>query len=88
MTVILVNEINHGLLTIAKDYQSAVKFLFNQRWITERTEVWNGRNSWVQLIDEFLGDPLGVMLVEWDINDFNEYWDNSFYLEEMTVYEC
>ena len=87
MTVILVNEDNHGLLTVAKDYKSAVKFLIDNRWIEESMEVWNEDGTYRRL-DEFFGeDVLDIITEKWDIDSFNTFWDGSFLLNEVEVYE-
>ncbi len=87
MTVILVHEDNHGLLTVAKDYKSAVKFLIDNRWIEESMEVWHEDGTYRRL-DEFFGeDVLDIITEKWDIDSFNTFWDGSFFLNEVEVYE-
>ena len=87
MTVILVNEDNHGLLTAAKDYKSAIKFLIDNRWIEESTEVWNEDDTYSRL-DELLGeDAFDIITEKWDIDSFNTFWNGSFFLNEVEVYE-
>ena len=87
MTVILVNKDNHGLLTVAKDYKSAVKFLIDNRWIEESMEVWNEDGTYSRL-DEFFGeDVLDIITEKWDIDSFNTFWNGSFFLNEVEVYE-
>jgi hypothetical protein len=87
MTVILVNEDNHGLLTVAKDYKSAVKFLIDNRWIKESMEVWHEDGTYRRL-DEFFGeDVLDIITEKWDIDSFNTFWDGSFFLNKVEVYE-
>jgi len=88
MTVILVNEDNHDLLTVAKDYKSAIKFLIDNKWIRESTECWNEKNDWWASLKEVLGENcLDIMILEWDIDDFNDFWTGNFVLEEVEVYE-
>ena len=87
MTVILVHEENHGLITVAKDYKSAIKFLINNRWIEESMEVWNEDGTYSHL-DELLGeDAFDIITEKWDIGSFNIFWDGSFFLNEVNVYE-
>lgn len=87
MTVILVNEDSHGLLTVAKDYKSAIKFLINNRWIEESMEVWNEDGTYSHL-DELLGeDALDIITEKWDTDSFNTFWNGSFFLNEVNVYE-
>ena len=87
MTVILVYEENHDLITVAKDYKSAIKFLINNRWIEESMEVWNEDGTYSHL-DELLGeDAFDIITEKWDIGSFNIFWDGSFFLNEVNVYE-
>ena len=87
MTVILVHEENHDLITVAKDYKSAIKFLINNRWIEESMEVWNEDGTYSRL-DELLGeDAFDIITEKWDIDSFNTFWNGSFFLNEVNVYE-
>ena len=87
MTVILVHEENHDLITVAKDYKSAIKFLINNRWIEESMEVWNEDGTYSHL-DELLGeDAFDIITEKWDIDSFNTFWNGSFFLNEVEVYE-
>jgi hypothetical protein len=88
MTVILVNEDNHGLLTVAKDYKSAVKFLIDNGWIKESMEIWDENGISHNRLDELLGeDVLDIITEKWDIDSFNTFWDGSFLLNEVEIYE-
>lgn len=88
MTVILVYEDNHGFLTIAKDYKSAIKFLINDGWIKESMEIWDENGISHSRLDELLGeDAFDIITEKWDIDSFNTFWDGSFFLDEVTVYE-
>ena len=87
MTIILVHEENHDLITVAKDYKSAIKFLINNRWIEESMEVWNEDGAYSRL-DELLGeDAFDIITEKWDIDSFNTFWDGNFILNEVKVYE-
>ncbi len=87
MTVIVINEDNHSMIGVAKNYEAAVNYLINNHWIEDHTEVWDGNISWCWLC-EYLGeDWVDKMVLDWDINHFNDFWDGSFYLNEVEVYE-
>jgi len=87
MTVILVYEENHDLIAVAKDYKSAIKFLINNRWIEESMEVWNEDGTYSRL-DKLLGeDAFDIITEKWDVSSFNIFWDGSFFLNEVNVYE-
>lgn len=84
-TVICVYEDNHGLLTIAKDYVSALDFLIKENWLEDSTEIWAGDYYYTHLVEE-MGEDWADKMRDWDIEHFNDYWENSFYLEEREVY--
>lgn len=91
MKVILVNEDNHGLLCVAKDYYSAFNFLFNGYWIEDYTEIYDGEDEegygiYVR-VKEKLGENWVDDMATWDIKKFNDFWDGSFYLDEVEVVE-
>lgn len=39
MTVITMNEENHGFLGVAKDYKAAIKYLYQTNWLNKDTEI-------------------------------------------------
>lgn len=87
MTVILVNEDNHGLVTVAKDYKSAIKFLINHGWIEKSMEVWS-EDGMYSCLDELLGeDVIDIMTEKWDVDSFNTFWKGDFFLDVVEVYE-
>lgn len=88
MNVITINEDNHGMIGIALNYYNAVKWLIDDGWIDDYTEVAehseNNNCNWVRL-NEIYEDWADRMLNEWDINNFNEFWEGSFYLDSVKV---
>ena len=85
MKVIIMNEDNHGFIGLAKDYPSAVKFLIDNGWLDDYTEVWVRENEWARL-SEVLGEDWADKMENWGVENFNDYWDGSFYFEEREVY--
>ena len=86
MTVILINEDNHGLIGVANNYYNAVTWLINNGWIDNNTEAWNDTsNRWEKLIDLQGENWADRMRDEWDINNFNYFWEESFSLNPMDV---
>lgn len=86
MKVVAVNQDSHGFIGLAKDYKSALDLLINTHWLEDNTEVWDERtNGWVKLKDA-QGEDWFDDMCRWSINEFNEYWDSSFYLEEVEVF--
>ena len=81
-------------LGAAKNYKAAINFLISQQYIMGEDEVapfvcsddrWyfnNGR------LDEVVGpDWQHIMLNDWDIHEFNSFWDSWFELQEVNIYE-
>ena len=88
MNVITINEDNHGMIGIAFNYYNAVKWLIDDGWIDDYTEVAehseNNNCNWVRL-NEIYEDWADRMLNEWDIDNFNDFWEGSFYLDSVGV---
>ena len=88
MTVILIYEKNNDCIGVAKDYPAAVHYLINAHWIDDYTEVWCDRTSkWVLLKDAQGEEWTDDMLLKWDIDTFNDFWDGSFDLVTTEVFE-
>ena len=84
MKVTLIGEDNHGQIGVAINYYNAVKWLINNHWITASDEVFID-NKWKTVVEAFGDNWSDLMLNEWDINTFNDYWDGCFYLDVITV---
>lgn len=88
MTVISVNEADHGCIGVAANYEAAVMMLFNDHWIGDLTEVWDEESQSFKYLYESLGDDwLDEMCGDWYIDQFNDYWEGSFSMCEHNVYE-
>ena len=81
--VILVNEDNHGFLCVAKDYQEAIKYLIQNSWLTEDMPILVGAH-WVELSKENPNWREDVKNLS--IKEFNEIFEESFYLSEQEVF--
>ena len=85
-TVILIEEDNHGMIGVAKDYPSAIDFLVNEGWLDGSFEVWVGLTQ-TQTLEDHLGELWYVAIRdEWDIKQFSKFFDGSFYLTIEKVY--
>lgn len=91
MNVILIHEDNHGLVGVANNYYNAVKWLIANDWITDNTEICVGEDcynyQWQPLKEVFGEDWADKMLEQWDIDNFNDYWEGSFHLEPAEVFQ-
>ena len=77
--IVLIDEENHGLIGIADSYKSALLYLINENWNNDYTDIYVGNNEWKRISEVFGEDWLDKMM-EWDIPNFNEYWEGSFHL--------
>lgn len=86
MIVIVINEDSHGMIGVAKNYYSAVKWLITNQWISNFTDCWdNSIHNW-RPIEEILGKDWQEIIVDsWDIEKFNDFFEDSFYLEPLEV---
>ena len=81
MKVIRIEEENHGFIGVANNYRNAVKWLIGNKWLADYTEIYDDEtDSWIQVKDRFGEDWADLMTEQWSIDDFNDYWDGSFYL--------
>lgn len=89
MKVVLINEDNHGLLGVALNYYNAVKWLIGNGWIDDNTEICTGDDDhsyqWDKVKNVLGEDWADKMTDEWDIDNFNDYWEGSFLLQSEDV---
>ena len=86
-TVILIIEENHGIIGIAKDFSSAIDFLFNNDWMTPETELYNPfddttESDWVSF-EKYNLSKEGLKKCGLEI--FNDLFDSVFFLKECEV---
>lgn len=90
MTVIVMNEENHGFLGIAKDYKAALKYLCQTNWLNKDTEInqYDDKKGWKYIpISKILGENVIETLSLWTITEFNDFFDGMFTLWEEEVWE-
>ena len=78
MNIIIIHEDNHGVLGVAKDYDSAIDFLAQNQWLTTDVEVLNSIEEFVPIKE--LGLDIETIR-SWDIEAFNDFFDGIFYLD-------
>lgn len=84
MRVIKIDEETHGFIGLAKDCASAIRFLYDENWLTEDTEIWDD--------EEQIWRPLKELcemeeILSLDLESFNRVFECVFLLEEVKVYE-
>jgi len=91
MTVIVMNEENHGFLGVAKDYKSAIKYLCQMDWLGEEFELceYNSqKKNWeYSTILDKLGPNWFDIICSWTVTEFNEYFEGVFAFWEEEVWE-
>ena len=78
MNIIIIHEDNHGVLGVAKDYDSAINFLVESKWLTTDVAVLNSIGELVPIKE--LGLDIETIR-SWDIETFNDFFDGIFYLD-------
>ena len=86
-TVILIIEENHGIIGIAKSFSSAIDFLYDNNWITLKTELYNpfddmAESDWVPFEKYDLSKE---DLKQGGLEIFNDLFDSVFFLDEWEV---
>lgn len=82
MKIVIIHEDNHGVIGVAKNVFSAITWLIDSQWLTENCDVWSKEaQEWVALRTLHSVDEL----VKMSRNDFNSFFEGSFYLEEDSL---
>lgn len=84
MKVVKIDVDYYGFVGIAKDCASAIRFLYNEKWLSENTDIWDD--------DEVMWRPLKELcemeeILTLDLESFNRVFREVFSLEEIEVYE-
>ena len=72
MNIIIIHDDNHGVIGVAKDYDSAINFLVQDQWLTTDIEVLNSIEELVSLKE--LGLDIETIR-SWDIEAFNDFFE-------------
>ena len=87
MRVIIIEEDNHGQIGVASNYQNAIHFLVNENWLNGLTKIYDSDFQDTKLLLDLLGEEWLTTILNWTLEQFNEFFDCYFYLNEVTVYE-
>lgn len=75
-TVIIISEENHGVIGVAIDLKSAIRWLIQTYWIDAGTEFWvNGQE---QTVEQLFGEQWREKLIEQN----EEFFEGRFYFYE------
>ena len=83
MNIIIIYEDNHGILGVAKDYDSAIDLLLQNQWLTADTEVLNSVGEWIPLKELDLDIET---IRNWYIKAFHDFFEGIFYLSVDCLY--
>ena len=75
---------NTDIICVAESYKAAVKHLFDFHWISPKDGM-RIDNKYTTLEEYFGEECIDMMVEEWDMTDFNEFWNGDFWIEEMEV---
>ena len=86
-TVMVIYEDNHGVVGIATNYLSAIKFLIEREWIHNKVELIQDDYT-IATIEQNLGKAWQSTIKEWNRKEFNDYFDGLFYIGERELFEA
>lgn len=86
-TVIVILKEPYGVIGVAKNFESAIDFLYRNKWITPKTELFNPfddttENDWVSFENYNLSKE---DLKKCGLEIFNDLFDSVFELVERRV---
>lgn len=87
MKVIVMHEDNHGMVGLAETFQDAVKYLIKHKWLDEKFEVWQPNDETTTIIED-LGIDWVEIILGWDIQKFNEYFEGCFNLCTEEIFKA
>ena len=89
MDVVVVREENHGVLTVATDYPSAIHFLVKNGWIDDETEVYDVSNlySTDTILNLYGKNWREQMMQKWNLAKFNIVCGTYFNLQRIPLYK-
>ncbi len=74
----------NAIICVAESYKAAVKHLFDFHWISPKDELVI-EDEYTTLEEYFGEECIDMMVEEWDMTDFNEFWNGDFCIAEMEV---
>ena len=84
MKVYIASSSEIEIICVAETYKAAVKHLFDFHWINPKEELLI--EDEMTTLEEFFGEGcIDMMVEEWDMTDFNEFWYGDFWITEMEV---
>ena len=86
-TVMLVSEENHGLIGVARNYEDSVIFLIRTGWLANDTEVYVENMDSCKTVYDLLGEDWEEIIInDWTLEKFTEFFDGVFYIEKKKIF--
>ena len=89
MSVVLIYEEDDTLIGVAKNYKTAINFLFNKGYLSNSMQIYDQESNHYVRIDEYdkyYGETwLDMIRDEWDVEDFNEFCQGWLFLDEWNI---
>lgn len=86
MSVIVASHPDGDIAYVAKDFETAVDIFFKNHYFNPDEPILIG-DQWTTLIEFFGDDVIDMMKHEWDLIDFNEFWNPDMYFTQVDYYE-
>ena len=83
----MIHEDNHGVIGLAASYSNAIKFLIENNWLNEKTEIVQEDDT-MTTVEKDLGKDWQDTVIRWlNIARFNDYFEGLFYIHQEDVFE-
>lgn len=87
MKVIIINEENHGFIGVAKNMDSALRFLVEENWVDDFWDKKTGKYLYhTAFFEEYKVDNL-LDLMKAMYKEDEDAFDGIFYFSEIEVFE-
>lgn len=87
MTCIIIRGDNNGIVGIAANYKSAIKFLIEEDGLSDDFEIYSDeKEKWISLSE--WRSNWKEYLLSCDIDQFNVIVDGQFYLEDYDIFNA
>lgn len=86
MKVIVISEECHGYIGLATNYKAAIDFLVDEKWMSTDIEIYDETIDNFRHLSEVFADFRHYFKNEMTMEDFNNFWDGTFYLEAVEVH--
>lgn len=81
MEVIVVTEKNHGEILSAVDFKNAIRGLIICKWLSESTKIYDFEEDKYKTVGEMYGENWKEVILSRGMEQFNEDFDDVFYLD-------